>query len=276
MVAPALSILVVFVIGPLLCAAVLSLTSWNIVGPVRWTGLANYRLAAADPKFSLSLVNTAVYTAASTVVGLTGALSIALLLDRKLPGIGAFRALLFLPALVSEVVSAMVFQWILNPDLGAANALLVRAHLPPVPWLTSPTWSMVSVVLLGAWVGAAYNAPVLLAGLRSIPAALHEAARLDGASRWQELVWITLPSLRPFVLYVVVMSVIGSFQVFGRIHVLTGGGPVDSTLVTVGYIYRVAFTFNQMGYACALAVIVFALLAGATYTQMRLVREEPS
>lgn len=268
-VAPALLVLGTFVLLPMITAIVLSFASWNIVGPLRWVGLTNYELMVADPSFAKGLVNTFAYTIGSCALGIAGAVVLAVTLDQKVRGIGTFRALLFLPALMSEAVSAMVFQWLYNADLGLINALLSLAGLPKVPWLTSTTWAMAAVVLMGAWVGAAYNAPILLTGLQSISPALYEAAKIDGASRWQEFWRVTLPLLRPFTLYVLVMALIGSFQVFGRIYVLTGGGPVDSTMVAVQYIYRVAFSFNQIGYASALSVGLFAILMALTWVQMR-------
>ena len=268
-VAPALLILATFVLLPMVVALGLSFTSWNIVGPIKWVGLKNYALALADPTFAHGLWNTLLYTLGSGVLGLVGALTLALALNRSVPGIGAFRALLFLPALMSEVITAMVFQWLYSADTGVVNYALTLVGLDKVPWLTSTSWAMPAVILMGAWVGAAYNAPILLTGLQSISPALYESVRIDGASRWQELRYLTLPLLRPFTLYVLVMSLIASFQVFGRIFVLTGGGPVDSTLVAVQYIYRVAFTFNQIGYASALSVAMFGLLMALTYIQMK-------
>ncbi|HEY9723180.1 MAG TPA: sugar ABC transporter permease [Oscillatoriaceae cyanobacterium] len=275
-VAPAMAVLGVFVLLPMVTALGLSFTSWNIVRPLRWVGLKNYQLVLADPTFAHSLWNTLVYTLGSCSMGIAGALALALLLNQKVPGIGAFRALLFLPALMSEVITAMVFQWLFNTDSGLLNYALSVAGLPRVPWLTSTSFAMVAVVVMGAWVGAAYNAPILLTGLQSISPSLYESARLDGASRWQEFWYVTLPLLRPFTLYVLVMALIGSFQVFGRIFVLTDGGPVDATLVAVQYIYRVAFTFNQIGYASALSVALFVLLMIATWAQMRWLRPKES
>lgn len=273
-VAPALTVLGVFVILPMVTALALSFTSWNIVGPLKWAGLKNYALMLADPTFAHGLWNTMVYTVGSGVAGIAGALALAVLMDQKVPGIGAFRALLFLPALMSEVISAMVFQWLYNQDSGLINYLLTRVGLPKVPWLTSPSFAMAAVVIMGAWVGAAYNAPILLTGLQSISPSLYESAEIDGASRWQTFRSITLPLLKPFTLYVLVMALIGSFQVFGRIFVLTGGGPVDATLVAVQYIYRVAFTFNQIGYASALSVGLFGLIMALTYIQMKWFKKE--
>jgi multiple sugar transport system permease protein len=271
-VAPALLVLGVFTLLPMVVALALSFTSWNIVGPVRFVGLKNYALLLADPTFAHGLWNTVLYAAGSVVLGIAGALALAVALDQKVRGIGAFRALLFLPALMSEVIAAMVFQWLYNEQYGLLNYLLSLAGLGAVPWLTSTHWAMAAVVLMGAWVGAAYNAPILLTGLQSISPSLYEAARIDGASRWQEFREVTLPLLRPFTLYVLVMSLIGSFQVFGRIFVLTGGGPVDATMPAVQYIYRVAFTFNQVGYASALSVAMFGFLMALTWVQMRWLR----
>lgn len=274
LVAPALLVLGVFVFLPMLTALVLSFTSWNIVGPVKFVGLKNFALVLQDPTFAKSLVNTMAYTVGSSLLGIAGALAFALSLNRVVPGIGAFRAILFLPALMSEVITAMVFQWLYNTDMGLLNYGLALLGMPKVPWLTSAAFAMTAVVIMGAWVGAAYNAPILLSGLQSINPALTEAALLDGATPWQRFRYVTLPLLRPFTLYVLVMSLIGSFQVFGRIFVLTGGGPVDSTLVAVHYIYRVAFSFNQMGYASALSVSVFAILIVLTGLQMRFFKRE--
>ncbi len=273
-VAPALLVLGVFVILPMLTALVLSFGSWNIVGPVKWVGLANYALLLQDPTFARSLLNSFLYTVGSAGLGIAGALALALALKPALPGIGLFRAILFLPALMSEVITAMVFQWLYNSDFGLLNYALSLVGVEKVPWLTSPAWALIAVVLMGAWVGAAYNAPILLSGLQAINPALYEAARLDGATPWQEFRFVTFPLLRPFTLYVLVMALIGSFQVFGRIFVLTGGGPVDSTLVAVQYIYRVAFSFNQMGYASALSVAVFAILIALTAAQLEFFKRE--
>lgn len=268
-VAPALLALVVFVFVPMGAGFVLSFASWNIVRPLRWIGFRNYALALADPTFALALVNTLVYTLISSTLGIAGALVMAVALNRRIPGIGAFRALLFLPALMSEVIVAMVFQWLYNSDTGLINYGLSLLHLPAIPWLTSTTWAMPAVVLMGAWVGVAYNTPILLTGLQSINPNLGEAARIDGASRWQEFRHVTLPMLRPFTLYVWVMALIGSFQMFGRVYMLTGGGPVNSTLLAVQYIYRVAFTFDQIGYASALSAVLFLILLVATVAQIR-------
>ncbi|MFN3431775.1 MAG: carbohydrate ABC transporter permease [Candidatus Sericytochromatia bacterium] len=273
-VAPAMIVLGVFVVLPMLTAIGLSFTSWNIVGAIKWVGLKNYALMLADPTFARGLLNTVTYTLGSCTLGILGALGLAVLLDQKVPGIAAFRALLFLPALMSEVITAMVFQWLYNADMGLLNYGLTLAGLPKIPWLTSPQFAMGAVVMMGAWVGAAYNAPILLTGLQSISPSLYESAEIDGASRWQTFWRITLPLLRPFTLYVLVMALIGSFQVFGRIFVLTGGGPVDSTLVAVQYIYRVAFTFNQIGYASALSVGLFGLIMALTAIQMKFFKKE--
>lgn len=274
MIAPALLVLGLFVMVPMAVALALSFTSWNIVGPIKWVGWRNYALMLGDPTFAHSLGNTLLYTAGSGLLGIGGALFLAVLLHRKLPAMGAFRALLFLPALLSDVICAMVFQWLYNGDSGLINYALSSMGLPKVPWLTSIHWAMPAVVLMGAWVGAAYNAPILLTGLQAISADVLEAAKLDGASAWQEFWKVTFPLLGPFMLYVLVMALIGSFQVFGRIVVLTGGGPVDSTLVAVQYIYRIAFAYNQMGYASALSVTLFVGLLVATGVQMRLFRPE--
>jgi ABC-type sugar transport system permease subunit len=268
-IAPAMIVLGVFVLLPMITAFALSFTSWNIVGAIKWVGLKNYALMLADPTFARGLLNTLTYTVGSGLLGIAGALGLAVLLDQKVPGIGPFRALLFLPALMSEVITAMVFQWLYHTDMGLLNYGLTLLGLPKMAWLTSPSLAMGAVVLMGAWVGAAYNAPILLTGLQSISPSLYESAQIDGAGRWQTFKSITLPLLKPFTLYVLVMSLIGSFQVFGRIFVLTGGGPVDSTLVAVQYIYRVAFTFNQIGYASALSVGLFGLIMALTFMQMK-------
>lgn len=268
-VAPALIVLGVFVLLPMLTAIVLSFSSWNIVSPIKWVGFKNYALLFADPTFAKGLLNTCVYTVGTCVLGIAGALALAVALDQKVRFIGPFRTLLFLPALMSDVISGMVFQWLYNTDAGFFNYLITLIGLPKVPWLTSTTFAMLAVVLMGSWVGAAYNAPILLTGLQSISPSLYESAKIDGASKWQEFKEVTVPLLRPFTLYVLVMALIGSFQVFGRIFVLTGGGPVDSTLVAVQYIYRVAFTFNQIGYASALSVGLFAFLLALTWAQMK-------
>lgn len=267
---PACAVLFTFAAAPIIYAVGLSLSHYTAGGVFRFTGLRNYGFALSDPTFWQSVVTTGIYTLGSAVLGIFFALLFALLLSRRAPGIGAFRTLLFIPAIFSDAVIGMLFQWVYATDGGLLNRALALIDVPAVPWITNTAFALPSVILMGTWVGAAYNTPILLNGLHTIPPQLYEAARLDGARGLSRFFHVTLPLLRPFVLYVFIMAVIGSFQVFGRIFVLTGGGPVDATLVSVQYIYRVAFTYNQLGYAATLSVILFVLLGGLVLVQWRL------
>jgi ABC-type sugar transport system permease subunit len=262
-------LLTAFAFVPLVYVFVLSLFRWNMIDSPRFVGVSNYVRLLTDSLFWASLWNTSVYTIGSLILGLGGALVIALALNAVVRMSRLYRVAYFLPSMASAMVSALVFLWLFEADLGLLNYLLSSMGLARLPWLTHPRLAMLCVVLVGSWRGVSYNVPIFLAGLQAIPREHHEAAAVDGASTWQAFRHVTLPGLRPVLTYTVVMGIIGSFQVIAQVDVLTDGGPLDATMVLIKYIARQAFDYNRMGYASALSVATFLLLLGFTILQVR-------
>jgi len=268
--APAALHLAVFSAGPMLFAAWLSLHRWSLVDPVRpFVGLANFAALGDDPLVGPSLRNTALY---ALYVPVTMALALVAALALNRPGrlVRWVRTAFFVPYVSSVVAVALVWQWILNPDFGLLNGALAAIGVAPVDWLGDPRTALLAVMLISVWVQLGYQMTVFLAGLQGIPQAYFDAARVDGAGAWQRFWRVTFPLLRPVVLFVLVTGVIGSFQVFTYVYVLTDGGPLHATDVVVYRIYQVAWEFLQFGYASALALVLFALLLGLTWAQFRL------
>ncbi|OHD24240.1 MAG: sugar ABC transporter permease, partial [Spirochaetes bacterium GWB1_66_5] len=196
-----------------------------------------------------------------------------LLLDRTAAGSGFFRTAFFLPTITSIIAIAVVWLWVYDDANGLANMLLRLVGLKPVRWLTSPKTSLLSLIIMTVWKNAGYHMVVFLAGLQAIPPSLHEAATIDGASPRQRFRYVTWPLLAPTTVFVLVTNTIFTFQVFGPIYVMTGGGPVRSTSVIVYYLYQRAFEFQEMGYASAVAWVIFLILIALTVLQMRLARK---
>jgi multiple sugar transport system permease protein len=202
-------------------------------------------------------------------------LSVALLLNQAIKMRGLFRTLYFLPAVTPLVAASILWKWLYNGDFGLFNFYLLKAHLidSPLLWLSSKDLAMPSVILMSVWMGTGFSMVIYLAGLQAVPDELHEAAKIDGAGPVARLRFITLPMLRPTTLFLLVMGIIGSFQVFTQIFVMTNGGPVDRTTTMVFFIYQAAFKFYDFGYASTLAFGLFAMLFVVTLVQLRLYRK---
>ncbi len=267
--APSLAHLLLFSIGPIIFSLWLSFHEWDLLSPARpFVGLDNYRALAADPDFLRSLLNTALYVTfvpAAMVV----ALGLALLLNRNIPGVRVLRAVFFLPYITSFVAISLVWRWMFQPDVGLLNGILGWLQIPPQPWLSSPASALPSLMLMSVWMYAGYMMVIFLSGLQSIPASLYESARIDGAGAWQRFLHITLPLLRPTTLFVLVTMVIFMFQVFTAVYVMTEGGPLHATDVIVYHIYRNAWEYLRMGYASAMAWVLFAIVFLITLVQFR-------
>lgn len=267
--APSFIHLLVFSVGPILFSAWLSFHEWNLIEPARpFVGLENYRELAADASFWNAVRNTAVYVL-FVPAGMALALALALLVQRERPGVRWLRAVFFLPYVTSFVAISLVWKWMFEPDFGILNQALGTLGLPGLPWLTSPRTALPSLMLMSIWMYAGYMMVLFLAGLQAIPASLHEAARIDGANAWQRFRHITLPLLRPTTLFVLVTMVIFMFQVFTAVYVMTEGGPLHATDVLVYHIYRNAWEYLRMGYASAMAWVLFAIVFVATLVQLR-------
>lgn len=260
------------VLGPVVAGFVISFFEWDVVTPAEYIGLDNYATLVQDDLFWRSLRNTAYYVLGSIPPGVILALGLALALNQPLRGRVLFRTAYFLPVVSSTVAIAVLWGWLYNTQVGLLNYLLMLVGLPKVPWITSDTWAMPSVILMSVWKGLGYNMILFLAGLQAIPHEYLEAASIDGAGTWRRFRDITLPLLSPTTFLVVVLSVIGSFQVFEQTYILTGGGPSWSTLTLVLMIFFRGFQDFRMGYASAIAYILFAIVFVITLVQWRMQR----
>ena len=265
-IAPASVGLLVFLVWPLLTGLYYSFTEYTTLTPPTWIGLENYRRLLADPVFWNSLKVTVLYVLINIGVQTVVALVIAVLMQR-LTQSTVLRSLVLAPYLVSNVVAAIVFLWILDTQLGIFNILLQWIGFDPIAFWASETWVIPTVALVNVWRHMGYTALLLFAGLQSIPAHLYEAARTEGAGEIAMFRRITLPLLRPILALVLIMTIIGSFQVFDTISVTTQGGPADASKVLQMYIYENAFAQYEFGYASALSVALLVILMVITFAQ---------
>jgi len=261
----------VWVVGPMIASAVMSFTEWKILTPPEWVGLGNFVKMFRDPIFKLSLWNTVYYTFLGVPIFLVASLATALVLNLNLRGMSLYRTLYFVPSLTPAVANALLWVWIFNPDFGLANAFLGSIGLPPQKWLFDVRLAKPSFIIMGLW-GVGQQMIVFLAGLQGIPTELYEAASIDGANSWQRFRNITIPMLSPTIFFNLVIGIIGSFQVFTTAFIATGGGPQNATLFYVLYLYRNAFQYFKMGYASALAWVLFLIVLTFTLIQFRLAR----
>ena len=277
-VSPALLFLLVFALGPFLFTIWVSLHDWNMLTPIRtmpWVGLENYRyLLFDDPLFRETLRNTVYYAVFNVAISVVLALIIALLLNGPIKLRAFWRTVFFLPYITIPVAMAIVWRSMLNERYGMVNGMLDRLGLPEQPFLNSLSQALPSLVMIAVWYMLGYYMIIFLAGLQSIPYDLYEAARLDGANTWRIFWTITLPLLKPTLLFVIVINTISSLQVFDLPFVLTGGGPVNSTNTMVLYMYDTAFKFLRMGRATAMSVLLFLIIFAITLVQLRLLRDE--
>jgi multiple sugar transport system permease protein len=261
--APSLFGVLAFLLLPILVVIWLSLYRWDLLGPLRYVGLANWRSVLADADFVNSLIVTTIFVAivvpAQTVLGLLAAMMLA----RRLPGTGAFRTLYVLPWICAPLAIAVLWRWILAPTDGAVSAVLGHR----IEWLSDPTLALPVVSAVVVWANVGYVALFFLAGLLAIPDDIHAAARTDGANAWQRFVRITLPMLRPTMFFVLVTGIVSTAQVFDTVYALTGGGPKGRTDLVAHRIYAEAFGAAAIGRASVMAVVLFVILVGVTFVQ---------
>ncbi|MFN8619261.1 MAG: sugar ABC transporter permease [Chloroflexota bacterium] len=252
--------LVIWTFGPMIASAWFSLTDYKLLKPPNFVGIDNYvDLFTKDKQFINSLWVSIRFTAMYVVIGQIFSLSLAILLTRKVRGIHIFRTLFYLPVVVPFVASALLWRYLFNKDFGPINGFLEALHLPTINWLGSPDWALTSLVLVSIW-GGAVSTIIYVAGLQHIPEQLHEAARIDGANGRQAFRHVTLPLLTPTVFFSVVTTVIVSLQFFVPAFIMTAGGPAKSTYVYNLNLYDKAFKWLEMGYASAMAWIMFAII----------------
>lgn len=251
----------VFTAGPMLASLVLSFTKWGLIDTPVFIGVQNYVKMVQDPLVWHSLYVTARFTLLTVPLQLVFSLSVALILVRPIRGVYVYRGIFYLPNILGGVVTALLWMWVFNPDYGILNFLLSKIGITGPAWLADPQWALPAIVIMSVWnVGA--SVILFIAGLQSIPGHLYEAAELDGAGGYAKLRHITLPMLSPTMIFVIITSVIGSFQVFDIAFVASSGdgGPVRSTLVYLLYFYQNGFKYFNMGYASALIWLLMAII----------------
>lgn len=275
-IAPNLLAVGVFLVFPLGFSLYLSFHEWDMFGPLRFTGLRNFReLLTADPLFAIALRNTIVYTLGTLIPTVSISLVVAAALNRGVRGTGFFRTVMFLPLAISSVVMAVIWRFLFDTNNGLLNTMLGRIGLGPVPWLVEPRWAMVSVCLVSVWKSIPFATVVLLAAMQGVPQDLYEAAKIDGAGAIRRFVSITVPLIRGALSFVLVVSIIDSVQAFDQIYVLTGGhgGPETGTYVFGIMIFQNAFAFGDAGYASAIAWLIFVVLLALTLAQLWFARK---
>ena len=257
-----------FTAGPMVISLLASFTDWDLLTDPVWVGLDNYRNLATDPLFIQSIKVTLTYTAAYVPLDVVGGLLLALLVRPRFKGIGIFRTIFYLPTVFSGVAFVVVWLWMLNPNGGLINLALSWFGIEGPRWLLDPKYALWSLVMMSFW-GWGRSMALYLGGMQSIPGELYEAAAMDGAGSFRQFFAVTLPLLSPTIFFNLVLSVIATFQSFTSAFVATNGGPLDSTLFLVLYIYRQAFEFFHMGYAAAMAWVLFFIVLILTLLLMR-------
>ena len=267
--APNLTLMAVFLFLPILWALQLSFQDSRGFGSPEWVGLENYVKLIADPVFWRSFGNTIAFTILTVPITMVSGLGLAVLMNSVLPARGIFRTVIVLPMVISGVASGMIGGIIFYQSNGIINKVLSALGLNPVAWQSDGTLALLSVVIVTIWLRVGFNMVIYLAGLQGIEPQLYEAARIDGASRWQQLRSITVPLVGPSTFFLLIMNVIASFQVFDLIFVMTGGGPGDSTSVLVTYAYRNGFQIREQGYGAAIGIVILIITLIFTFVQWK-------
>src|ERR1051325_11565716 len=253
----------------------LSFRQWNVLEAAKpFVGLDNYARLFHDEQFYQSLRNTLLFTGFGVPLGMASGLLVALLLNTKVRGQSLFRTLYYIPVITPLVVSAVIWKWIYQGDYGLLNYDLLKLGLihKNLLWLADPNLAMPALILMGIWMGTGGIMVMYLAGLQAVPEELYDAAKVDGANGFQRLIYVTIPLLAPTTFYILITSVIGSFQSFAHIYIMTNGGPLGRTTVVGYYMYQTGFRHFEMGYASAIAYILFALIFFLTVLQMKFVK----
>jgi multiple sugar transport system permease protein len=274
-VAPALIAIVVFFALPVAAALVMSFSDFDIyaladLGNLRFVGFDNYTRLLQTPLFWQALLNTLFFVAVGVPLSIAASLGAALLLHSKLARFkGFYRTALFAPVVTTLVAVAVVWRYLLHTRYGLVNHALSSIGIDPIDWLGDPSWAMPAIMLMSVWKNFGYNMVILLAGLQAIPADLYEAARLDGAKRWDLLRHITLPTLAPMLLVVSILTMAGHFQLFAEPYVMTQGGPAQRTVTVLYFMYEEGFKWWSLGSASAVAFVLFVIMFALTLLQLR-------
>ncbi len=279
-IAPAVILFCIFVFIPVIASFFLCFTKYNTLSSPQWVGLSNYyQIFFQDPRFWKALRNTGIYVIGVVPIGISLSLLLAVAIDQKIRFKNLYKTIFFMPVVTSVVSISVIWKWLFAGEkYGLINYWLMRLGLQPIDWLMSPQWTLPAIMIMSIWAGLGYNLILLLAGLQTIPRTFYEAADIDGAGAWHKFWHITLPLLRPVLLFTVIISVINSFQLFEQVYIMTSGtgegvgGVLDCALSPVAYLYEKGFQRFEMGYASALAYILFAIILIATLINMKVIR----
>ena len=274
MVSPYLAHLLVFTTFPVVFSIVLTFFNWNIISPMEWNGLGNWKQILNDRLFWKSILNPLKFLAVHIPLQIVIALALAEILNQKMKFRGFFRAAFFMPVVVSGVVVTIMWQQLLGFESGVINRMLVSVGLGKVGWLINPEIAMISIALMATWKNVGLYVILFLVGLQTVPKQYYEAADLEGASHWQKFTRITIPMINPTIFMVVVLSTLGGFSLFIEPYIMTGGGPLNSTLSAVLYIYKEAFEYYHMGYAATLGLFFALMIMFVIVIQKRYIEKE--
>ncbi|RNI36195.1 sugar ABC transporter permease [Hanamia caeni] len=274
LVSPYLLFLVVFIIFPVLFCFFLTFNNWNIIAPMHFIGLKNYSRLIHDRLFWKAILNTLQFLLLHIPLQLVVSLFLAFLLNKKIKAGAFFRASFFMPVIVSGVVVTILWQQLLGYDSGIINRTLQSAGMEKIGWLTNPDIAIYSIALMATWKNVGLYVILFLVGLQTVPVAYYEAAKMEGASEWQQFYHITLPMINPTIFMVVILSTIGGFNLFIEPYIMTGGGPLNSTLSAVLYIYKQAFQYYNMGYSATLGFFYAMLIMSVVVLQKRYIEKE--
>jgi multiple sugar transport system permease protein len=262
----------IFTVGPMLASVYFSFTDYSVLSGAKWVGLENFtRMFTDDRLFGLSLYNTLYFVLLSVPLNLASSFLVALLLNSQIRGINVYRTLYYLPVITPAVASALTWNLLFSGDFGLINAVLRSLGLPTFNWLFDPQITKLVFVVMGLW-GIGGNIIIFLAGLKNVPQSLYEAASIDGATAVHSFWHITIPLMTPLIFFNLILGIIGTFQVFTGAYIITAGGPANSTLFYVLYLYNNAFKFFKMGYASALAWVLFIIVLAFTLFQLRMAK----
>lgn len=265
-----------FVAYPLVFSFILIFHRWNIVTPMEWVGLKNFQRLFTDPQFYRAMRNTFIFLLIHIPLQIVVALGLSLLLNSKIKMRGFFRAVYFLPVVVSGVVVTILWQNLYSFDSGVLNTMLTAIGFPKIPWLIDPRFAMPSIAIMATWKNVGIYIVLFLVGLQNIPKEIYESASIDGANKYSQFFKITLPMLNPTMVLIVALSTIGGFSLFIEPYVLTGGGPLQSTLSGMLYIYNQAFYFGHMGYAATLGFVFALVILAVVLLQRKVIEAEPT
>jgi multiple sugar transport system permease protein len=274
MVSPYLLHLMLFAAFPVVFSIVLTFFNWNIISPMEWNGLGNWKHVISDRLFWKSIYNTLKFLAVHIPLQIIIALALAEVLNQKIKLRGFFRAAFFMPVVISGVVVTIMWQQLLGYENGIINQLLVSIGLGKVGWLTNPDVAMISIALMATWKNVGLYVILFLVGLQTVPKQYYEAADLEGASHWQKFTRITIPMINPTIFMVMVLSTLGGFSLFIEPYIMTGGGPMNSTLSAVLYIYKEAFEYYHMGYSATLGLFFALMIVLVVIIQKRFIEKE--